>query len=486
MATTRSSTRVVFGGCRAWNGDPRPCWPLTRLEADTSHLVIGATGNVGPHLVRQLAEMGASTIVAVSRRGGSDLDALAAELAQSGTTLVSVAADAADAAAMAELFARFGGDLPPLDGIYLASLAGGEALVSEMTDDDVNTMFRSKLDVAAVLHGLSLKTPVRRFVLFSSITGILGSRMLGHYTATNAFLDTFAYARRALGLAATVVDWGLWKSWADAQPATTAAGLLPMPNEVAIRMLPAMLGADAGVQSVVVGADWSRLAEAYRMRASLSRGGSPALGRRRREHRAGLAARIRHPVRRAVDHRLSGRLWRARLVPDAKPYPGGHQVRGVEVVPVSVLLQTLSVAATEIGVSALRDVRFEYPIVVDQQRVIQVLADGESLTVSSSAGPDTPAHRWTRHVSARISDQVADEAASDGFEDVAATTTARRSPNCSGSGGWRASRSPGRWVPATRSTAVCSRRSPYRRHRRWRFSMPPFTSPGSPTAPTPG
>ena len=75
---------------------------------------------------------------------------------------------------MTALFARFGKDLPPLDGIYLAALAGGEALLSEMTDEDVNTMFRSKLDVAAVLHKLSLKSPVRRFVLFSSITGILG------------------------------------------------------------------------------------------------------------------------------------------------------------------------------------------------------------------------------------------------------------------------------------------------------------------------
>ena len=66
----------------------------------------------------------------------------------------------------------------------------------------------------AVLHRLSLTTPVRRFVLFSSITGLLGSRWVAHYTAANAFADTFAYARRALGLAATVVDWGLWKSWA--------------------------------------------------------------------------------------------------------------------------------------------------------------------------------------------------------------------------------------------------------------------------------
>ena len=120
-----------------------------------------------------------------------------------------------------------------------------------------------------MLHKLSLTTPVRRFVLFSSITGLLGSRAVAHYTAANAFADAFAYARRTLGLPATVVDWGLWKSWADAQPQMKAAGLEPMPNDVAIRMLPAVLSPDAPAQAVVAGADWARLAEAYRMRAAV-------------------------------------------------------------------------------------------------------------------------------------------------------------------------------------------------------------------------
>ena len=77
-------------------------------------------------------------------------------------------------------------------------------------------------------------------------------------------------------------------------------------------------------------------------------------------------------------------LWQAWLKPEAKPYPGFHRVQGVEVVPVSVLLQTLATAASECGASALSDVRFEHPIVVDQPQLIQVVADGESVTVSSA------------------------------------------------------------------------------------------------------
>jgi len=102
-------------------------------------------------------------------------------------------------------------------------------------------------------------------------------------------------------------------------------------------------------------------------------------------------------------------VWQAWLKPEAKPYPGFHRIRGVDVVPVSVLLQTLSTAAAECGASALSDVRFEYPIVVDQPQVIQVVADDESVTVSSASAADAPAHRWIRHASARISHRLQDE-----------------------------------------------------------------------------
>ncbi|MGB1224042.1 MAG: type I polyketide synthase, partial [Mycobacterium sp.] len=410
----RDDQAVYRGGARRvprLKSQPLPAVPLTRLESGTSHLVIGATGNVGPYLIRQLADMGASIVVAASRRGTGLAD-LAAELAAEGTTLVEIAADAADEDSMAKVFERFGADLPPLEGIYLASLAGGEALLADMTDEDLNPMFRSKIDAAAVLHKLSLTTPVRHFVLFSSITGLLGSRGVAHYTAANAFSDAFAYARRALGLPATVVDWGLWKSWSDAQPQMKAAGLDPMPNDVAIRMLPAVLSPDAGVQQIVAGADWGRLADAYRMRAAVKVldglvAAPDAAGAAADDELDSLAAPAWGTVLgQLVNSAAHQQLWRARLAPDARPYPVAHRVRGVDVVPVSVLLQTLSTAAAQVNGATIGAVGLEYPIVADQPKAIHVVADkhGEvtTLTVLSSSGPGTPEQRWTRHASAQL------------------------------------------------------------------------------------
>ncbi len=373
------------------------------LGRHTSQLVIGATGNIGPSLIRQLADMGAGTIVAVSRRAGSQLDDLAAELADAGTVLVEVAADAADETAMRNLFDRFGSDLPPLEGVYVAALAGRPVVFEDMTADDVAAMFTPKVDAVAVLHRLTLATPVRHFVLFSSITGLIGSRWLSHYTATGAYLDTFAYARRTLGLAATVVDWGLWKSFADTQPVTTDAGLRPMRDDVAIATLPMVMGPDADVSTAVVDADWPLLAEAYRMRAALRvvdglLDAGPAVDIELSDPQPGSL--LGAPGE--TDSATTGtRTWLAGLRPGAAPYPGGHRVRGVEVVPVSVLTQTLLAAAADAGRNTLRDLRFEYPIVVDQLRVIKVELDGDDVIVSSSRGTEAT-QRWVRHAGARI------------------------------------------------------------------------------------
>jgi phthiocerol/phenolphthiocerol synthesis type-I polyketide synthase B len=137
----------------------------------------------------------------------------------------------------------------------------------------VTAMFRPKLDAAALLHTLSLRTPVRHFVLFSSISGLLGSRWIGHYTATSTFLDTLAHARRNLGLPATVINWGLWASLAgtpsQTRRVTTQTGLVAMPDQEAIAALSWAMNPDAPVGCAVVDADWTRLAAAYRTRGAL-------------------------------------------------------------------------------------------------------------------------------------------------------------------------------------------------------------------------
>lgn len=101
-----------------------------------------------------------------------------------------------------------------------------------------------------------------------------------------------------------------------------------------------------------------------------------------------------------IDVSTSTHLWRARLTPQSKPYPGSHRIHGLDVVPASVLVTTLSTAAAQMGATALSDIRFEHPITVDGPRTVHVVADGQNVTISSSTGEDA---RWVRHARARLS-----------------------------------------------------------------------------------
>ena len=106
-------------------------------------------------------------------------------------------------------------------------------------------------------------------------------------------------------------------------------------------------------------------------------------------------------------------VWQARLLPEATPYPGDHRIHGVEVVPISVLLQTLSAAAAQSGATKLCDIRFDHPIVIDQPRMIQVVAEDQSVTVSSRSAAAAPEHSWVRHVRAGIADRTVDDEVKD-------------------------------------------------------------------------
>jgi phthiocerol/phenolphthiocerol synthesis type-I polyketide synthase A len=102
-------------------------------------------------------------------------------------------------------------------------------------------------------------------------------------------------------------------------------------------------------------------------------------------------------------------LWQSRLISDAKPYPGFHRIQGVDVVPMSVLLQTLTVAAAEGGATTLADIRFDRPVVVDQPQVIQIVASGDTVTMASAPTADAASNRWVRHATARISTEPAEQ-----------------------------------------------------------------------------
>ncbi|MEV7094006.1 SDR family NAD(P)-dependent oxidoreductase [Amycolatopsis sp. NPDC051045] len=230
---------------RASTVDETPAW------GDGAVLITGASGLLGGLIARHLVTShGVRRLLLLSRRGPAP--ELVHELTALGATATAVACDAADRARLAAVLAEH-----DVSAVVHAAGVLDDGVVESLTPDRLDTVLRPKADAALNLHELT--SDLSAFVLFSSFAATMGGAGQANYAAANAYLDALAQHRRAQGLPAVALAWGLW---AEASSMTghlaesdlqrmAGAGMTPLDTELGLALFDRAVAADQAVLAPV-------------------------------------------------------------------------------------------------------------------------------------------------------------------------------------------------------------------------------------------
>jgi NADPH:quinone reductase-like Zn-dependent oxidoreductase/SAM-dependent methyltransferase/acyl carrier protein len=181
------------------------------VKSDGCYLITGAFGGYGKVLARWLADCGARHLVLTSRGGASNPKAaeFVAELQDRGVEVRVVSADVGAPNDVRRLVEEIKSSAQPLRGLFHLAMVIDDAPLASLTPERMRTVLEPKAHGAWLLHEATREMKLDCFVMFSSVSSIFGNPAQGNYSAANAFLDSLAHHRQALGLPALTVNWGV-------------------------------------------------------------------------------------------------------------------------------------------------------------------------------------------------------------------------------------------------------------------------------------
>ncbi|WP_328984931.1 SDR family NAD(P)-dependent oxidoreductase [Thiorhodovibrio winogradskyi] len=184
--------------------------PRLKLAPDATYLVTGGLTGFGLATALWLVKKGARQLVLMGRRGAATPGAAAAvaDLQAAGAAVQIFPGDVSDPQQCEQLMANLQAGAYPLRGIIHAAMVLDDAILVGTDQARLRRVLAPKLLGARNLHRLTATLPLDFFVLYSSLTTLIGNPGQASYVAANSYLEALALQRREQGLPALYVAWG--------------------------------------------------------------------------------------------------------------------------------------------------------------------------------------------------------------------------------------------------------------------------------------
>jgi acyl transferase domain-containing protein/NADPH:quinone reductase-like Zn-dependent oxidoreductase len=260
----------------------RPSRMTFAVRADATYLVTGGFGAFGMATAKWLASRGARHLVLVGRRGAStaaacrQLESLRAD----GVKVMEQRADVANLAEVEAVIRAALDTMPPIRGVFHAAGVIDDRALAEIDTASLARVLNPKTRGALNLHTVldRLECDLDAFVLYSSVSALVGPVPQIAYAGANAALDALAVARRAHGKPALSVNWGalagggMAEASSDIERYLALLGVRPIPMDRATAMLEECLALGGDMVGVVVSDnDWGKYGSVCPASASSTR-----------------------------------------------------------------------------------------------------------------------------------------------------------------------------------------------------------------------
>ena len=227
-----------------------------------SHLITGGLGGLGLATASWLLAHGAKSLILTSRRSPSE-EALT-QIKQWATEFKASirvwSCDVANQAAVEELMHRIHKEaLPPLRGIFHSAGFLSDGLIQKQNWSTFKEVYDSKVLGAWNLHTATAQCELDYFVMFSSMTAVLGNIGQCNYGAANACLDSLVHFRQQQGLVAQSINWGPWAEVgmaANLHEQFAATGFSSIPVAQGLQALGRVLSKPQLKQTMISPIDW--------------------------------------------------------------------------------------------------------------------------------------------------------------------------------------------------------------------------------------
>ncbi|KAI8628964.1 hybrid PKS-NRPS PsoA [Xylariaceae sp. FL1651] len=174
------------------------------FSGNKTYFLVGLTGEVGISLCEWMINHGAKYF-ALSSRSPNINPRIIEHLERKGGRIETFPFDIADKEALHRVHHEITTSMPPIGGVANAAMVLNDKPFSNMSSDEFQSALKPKVNGTKHLDELFYSDDLEFFILFSSISSIIGNPAQSNYAAANTFMSSLAAQRRKRGKPASII-----------------------------------------------------------------------------------------------------------------------------------------------------------------------------------------------------------------------------------------------------------------------------------------